>query len=185
MLFGQRELRDHPNALMICGDPSDPGTILNGEAAEFLDLSEPCAVLLPGVLDLIPELAAPWWVVARIASYLAPGSWMVATHLTQPQAGEDRDAQNLLCSLWTTLGAGLFPARQRSSPTGSVRCPNWPPRSARQSGFGRTPKTDHCPPRRARNFSASPPGYRLAPAGRYGIPELPPPPTAAGLRRHP
>ena len=109
VLCGQQQLRSHPNAIMIRGDPSDPGMILDGEAAEFLDLAEPCAVLLPGVLDLIPEPAPPSWGVARIAASLAPGSWLVATHLTEPQTGEDRDAQSLLRRLWETLGVGLYP----------------------------------------------------------------------------
>jgi hypothetical protein len=109
VLYGQQELRNQPNAIMIHGDPSDPGTLLEGEAATFLDLAKPCAVLLPGVLDLIPEPAAPSWIVARILTSLAPGSWLVATHLTQPQTGEDRTAQALLCTLWKTLGVGLYP----------------------------------------------------------------------------
>ena len=109
VLYGQRTLRREPTAIMIHGDPSDPGTILDGQAAEFLDLAEPCAVLLPGVLDLMSELAAPSWVVARIATTLAPGSWLAATHLTQPQTDEDRDAQNQLCTLWKTLGVGMYP----------------------------------------------------------------------------
>ena len=109
VLYGQRKLRSQPHAIMIHGDPSNPGTILDGEAAEFLDLAEPCAVLLPGVLDLIPEPARPSWVVARIAESLAPGSWLVATHLTEPQTSADRDAQALLCRLWETLSVGLYP----------------------------------------------------------------------------
>ncbi|GAA3342580.1 hypothetical protein GCM10020358_38080 [Amorphoplanes nipponensis] len=108
VLYGERKLRSEPTAIMIHGDPSDPGTILDGEAAQFLDLAEPCAVL-PGVLDLMDDPAAPWWVVAQIAASLAPDSWMVATHLTPPRNGEDRNAQDLLCTLWKTLGVGLYP----------------------------------------------------------------------------
>jgi hypothetical protein len=108
VVYGQRELRGKPRAIMIRGDPYDPATILDGQAAEFLDLAEPCAVLLPGVLDLIPEPAASL-VVVDLAAGLAPGSWMVATHLTQPQTDQDRNAQALLCMLWETLGTRLYP----------------------------------------------------------------------------
>jgi hypothetical protein len=61
-------------------DLRDPGEILDG-AARALDFGRPMAVLLSAVLDFIPDRDDPWAIVARLRDALAPGSYLLVTHL--------------------------------------------------------------------------------------------------------
>jgi hypothetical protein len=62
-------------------DLRDAPTILAG-AGETLDLTRPTAVLLLGVLHFIADTDDPAGIVAALASKLAPGSFVVISHLT-------------------------------------------------------------------------------------------------------
>jgi SAM-dependent methyltransferase len=62
-------------------DLRDPPTILAG-AAETLDLTRPAAVLLLAVLHFITDTDGPAAIVAALAQQLAPGSFVVISHLT-------------------------------------------------------------------------------------------------------
>jgi SAM-dependent methyltransferase len=61
-------------------DLRDTGEILDG-AARALDFGRPMAVLLSAVLDFIPDGDDPWAIVARLRDALAPGSYVLVTHL--------------------------------------------------------------------------------------------------------
>jgi len=60
-------------------DLRDPDKILAG-AAELLDLSQPVAVLLIGILQLIPEGDDPRAIAARLTAAVTPGSWLAVYH---------------------------------------------------------------------------------------------------------
>jgi SAM-dependent methyltransferase len=62
-------------------DLRDPSGILAG-AARTLDLTRPVAVLLLAVLHFIADADDPTEIVAALASRLAPGSYLVISHLT-------------------------------------------------------------------------------------------------------
>jgi S-adenosyl methyltransferase len=62
-------------------DLRDTPAILTG-AAETLDLTQPAAVLLLAILHFIADIDDPAGIVAALASKLAPGSFVVISHLT-------------------------------------------------------------------------------------------------------
>jgi S-adenosyl methyltransferase len=60
-------------------DLRDTGKLLSG-AAELLDFSQPVAVLLIGILQLIPDADQPHAIVARLAGAVPPRSWLAVFH---------------------------------------------------------------------------------------------------------
>jgi hypothetical protein len=65
----------------IHGDLRGPDQIL-AKASETLDLSKPVALLLLGILYLIPDDDEPHAIVHRLLDALAPGSYLVVSHMT-------------------------------------------------------------------------------------------------------
>ena len=68
-------------------DLRDPDKILAG-AAELLDFRRPVAVLLIGILQLIPDSDDPHAIVARLTGAVPPGSWLAVYH---PASDIDQD----------------------------------------------------------------------------------------------
>jgi trans-aconitate methyltransferase len=64
----------------IFGDLRDPAAILS-KAAETLDLSQPVALVVFGVLHFFPEQDGPQAIVAALMAALAPGSCLAVSHL--------------------------------------------------------------------------------------------------------
>jgi hypothetical protein len=60
-------------------DLRDPGRILQ-DAARTLDFSQPTAVMLVSILQLIRDEEDPYGIVARLMDRVAPGSYLVLTH---------------------------------------------------------------------------------------------------------
>jgi hypothetical protein len=60
-------------------DLRDPDKILAG-AAGLLDFRQPVAVLLIGILQLIPDSDNPHAIVARLTGAVPPGSWLAVYH---------------------------------------------------------------------------------------------------------
>jgi hypothetical protein len=60
-------------------DLRDTETILTG-AAGMLDFRHPVAVMLIGVLQLIPDSDGPGGIVARLMAAVPPGSWLAVFH---------------------------------------------------------------------------------------------------------
>ena len=72
----------------VDGDLCDPQPILR-QAAGTLDFQEPMAVLLFGILHVIPDSADPYGAVATFVRSAAPGSYLAISHMTtdvQPAA---------------------------------------------------------------------------------------------------
>lgn len=65
----------------IDADLRDTAVIL-ADAERTLDLTQPVAVLLLAVLQLIPDADDPPGIVARLAAALAPGSYIAISHMT-------------------------------------------------------------------------------------------------------
>jgi hypothetical protein len=60
-------------------DLRDPDSILAG-AADLLDFRRPVAVLLIGILQLIPGSDDPFAIVARLTGAVTAGSWLAVYH---------------------------------------------------------------------------------------------------------
>jgi hypothetical protein len=76
------------NAIAIQADVRRPDSILsNPEVRSLLDFSQPLAVMLVALLHGIPDEADPGGIVGRFRDAMAPGSYLVISHLTS--TGQD------------------------------------------------------------------------------------------------
>ena len=78
---------DSDTVSVIHADLRDVDKILSS-AAEFLDFSQPVALIFAGVLHHIPDSDNPAGVVARYLAALAPGSYVVISHATDEPSPE-------------------------------------------------------------------------------------------------
>ena len=69
------------NCGYVEADLRDPGLILAG-AARMLDLGQPVAVLLVGVLHFIADRDDPGQIIARLMGAMPAGSFLVISHFT-------------------------------------------------------------------------------------------------------
>ena len=69
-------------------DLRDPETIL-AQAAETLDFEKPVAVMMLGILYMVPDADGPYPIVGRLMEAVAPGSYLVISH---PASDVDADA---------------------------------------------------------------------------------------------
>ena len=82
---------------VVCADVRDVERVL-GESAKhgLLDLAEPVAVLLAGVLHFVPDTDRPGEIVAALRDAVAPGSHLLISHATADgQPAEVIEAQSL------------------------------------------------------------------------------------------
>jgi hypothetical protein len=63
----------------IDADLHDTAKILN-KAAATLDFAQPVAVMLLGILQMIPDDHDPWAIVTQLLSAVTPGSYLVIAH---------------------------------------------------------------------------------------------------------
>jgi O-methyltransferase involved in polyketide biosynthesis len=63
----------------IDADARNPGQIIR-RAARTLDFRRPVAVLLIGILQLVPDEDAPREIVRRLMARVPPGSWLAVVH---------------------------------------------------------------------------------------------------------
>lgn len=87
----------------IQADLRAPEVILDSpETRDILDFSQPTALILAGILHLVPDEDKPAALIATLLGALPPGSYLVASHLTadHDQAGTD-------AAVSTFRGAGL------------------------------------------------------------------------------
>lgn len=69
-------------------DLRDPEAILE-QAAETLDFGKPIAVMMLGILYMVPDIDGPYPIVAGLMEAVAPGSYLVISH---PASDVDADA---------------------------------------------------------------------------------------------
>jgi SAM-dependent methyltransferase len=70
-------------ATMIPGDLRDPAAILDHPALnQLIDLTQPTAVILAAILHFVSTEEDPGRLVAELRDALAPGSYLVLSHLT-------------------------------------------------------------------------------------------------------
>jgi len=118
-------------------DLREPDKILAG-AAGLLDFRQPVAVLLIGILQLIPDAADPHAIVARLVEAVPSGSWLAVYHpasdIDQERVAEAVRRVNARTAGTTTLRthaeiARFFGGLQLLEP-GLVQVQRWGPGSA-------------------------------------------------------
>lgn len=118
----------------IEADLRDPDKIL-AQAARTLDLAQPTALLLLGVLHHIPDTAEAYSIVARLVAGLAPGSFLAINHSTSAISGE---AMEEAVRHWNQVGTPTMTLRTPEQvsafftglellPPGVVSCSRWRP----------------------------------------------------------
>jgi tRNA A58 N-methylase Trm61 len=65
---------------------------VTGEARRVLDFDQPVAVIMVGVLHLLPDSDDPWGLVARLLSAVPPESWLAVVHPTSDVAPDQMAA---------------------------------------------------------------------------------------------
>jgi hypothetical protein len=97
-----RALLATPHTAAVQGDLTRPDEFLAAaEVRELIDFSQPVAILLVAVLHFVPDEAGPAGCVARLREIMAPGSYLVISHVEmapgqvsgsqQPQTGAARE----------------------------------------------------------------------------------------------
>jgi hypothetical protein len=118
-------------------DLRDPGKIVAG-AADLLDFCRPVAILLVGILQLIPDSDGPHAIVARLAGAVPAGSWLAVYHpasdIDQQRVAEAVRRVNARSATPTTLRSHAQIARffdgLRLVEPGLVQVHRWQPGSA-------------------------------------------------------
>ena len=122
-------------------DLREPDKIL-AMAADLLDFSQPVAVLLIGILQLIPDADDPHALVARLVGTMPRGSWLAVYHpasdIDQSRVGEAVRRVNARSAGMTTLRsydhvARFFEGMQLMEP-GLVQVQRWRPGVAAPDG---------------------------------------------------
>jgi S-adenosyl methyltransferase len=81
--------RKNPLVTVIDGDLREPGKILaDPELCGLIDLGQPVGLCLTLVLHFLPDCDGPHELVARLLDQLAPGSYLVISHVT----GDDKNS---------------------------------------------------------------------------------------------
>ena len=116
------------------GDLRDPDKII-AEAARSLDLTQPVALMLLGVLHHIPDTDEAYSIVGRLMAALAPGSFLTINHSTSAISGE---AMENAVRHWNQVGTPSMTLRSPEQisqffeglnllPPGVVSCSQWRP----------------------------------------------------------
>ncbi len=148
-------LTDNPNAAAVHADIRNPGAVLGAaETKRLLDFDEPIAVLMVALLHFVPDADDPKSLLKRYHSALAPGSYLVMSHVTdeglnlrvgaaaemyrttdRPACVRDREQITELFDGFELVEPGvvLTPQWRPDSPTESVD----PSRAAALGGVGR------------------------------------------------
>ena len=80
---GRALLADSGSTTVVQADVREPGAILgHPEVRGLIDFDQPVAVLMLGVLHLVADEQDPFGIVARFREVMAPGSFLIFSHLT-------------------------------------------------------------------------------------------------------
>jgi hypothetical protein len=87
----------------ISADIRDPAAIVGSPVSrDVLDFRQPIALILVGILHLLPDADGPGRIIAELLEELPPGSYLVASQLTA-----EHDADRLEATAGAFRGAGL------------------------------------------------------------------------------
>jgi hypothetical protein len=130
-------LADNENADIVRGDLLEPDVLLSSApAARLLDFDEPIAVLIVSVLHFLDDDAGPYEAVARYVRAMAPGSYLVLSHIAAEDSVEQSQARNLyqkdavpIVGRTRDQFAAFFAGTEIVAP-GIVWTPQWHPETA-------------------------------------------------------
>jgi len=89
-------LAENANAAVVRGDLLEPEELLTSAAVRrLLDLDEPVAVLMVAVLHFLDDEKGPHAAVARYVDAMAPGSFLVLSHIAKEDTDEQTQARQL------------------------------------------------------------------------------------------
>jgi S-adenosyl methyltransferase len=89
-------LEGNDNADVVHGNLLEPDHLLGSAAARrLLNLDEPIAVLMVSVLHFLDDDAGPYAAVSRYVDAMAPGSYLVISHIAAEDTDEQSRARNL------------------------------------------------------------------------------------------
>jgi len=93
-----RELLQSPNTVTAAHDLRRPWEIIDDpDVARLIDWSEPVAVLMVAILHFVNDDENPGEIVATFRDHMAPGSYLVVSHVSQ---GENPDAADEAARVW-------------------------------------------------------------------------------------
>ena len=105
---GRALLESSPDVAVIDADLRRPGVIVGSEPlGRLVDFSEPVAVLLAAVLHFIGNDEDPYGIVSILKSVMAPGSYLVISHVTQDGVSREENAGGL--SVYEKASAPVVP----------------------------------------------------------------------------
>ncbi len=103
-------LESDPGVAVIEADLRRPGAILGSPlVTDLIDFSEPIAILLVAVLHFIRDDEDPYGIVSVLRSVMAPGSYLVISHVTQD--GVSRAEREGGLSVYDKASAPVIPRR--------------------------------------------------------------------------
>jgi hypothetical protein len=89
-------LADNDNADVVHGNLLDPDTLLSSAPTRrLLNFDEPIAVLMVAVLHFLDDETGPHAAVARYVDAMAPGSYLVLSHIAAENTDEQTQARSL------------------------------------------------------------------------------------------
>lgn len=132
--YSQLLLHHTPNVGVLLADLTEVDMVLDSEPVrQLLDLSQPLAVVLAGVLHFVPDHAHPHTAVARYVDAIAPGSYLALSHRARtgqpwpPQSLRMCDHNNIPAHARTHDQIHDFLAGTTILPPGLVWTPQWRP----------------------------------------------------------
>ncbi|MGH3169367.1 MAG: SAM-dependent methyltransferase [Trebonia sp.] len=109
---GNALLAEPDQSIVVRADLRQPGALLSLPAIrEHLDFSRPVAVLLVAILHFVADVDDPGGIVASLRDALAPGSYLVLTHVGNDRLA-DTEAAERVRSLYAESSEPLW-ARSR------------------------------------------------------------------------
>jgi hypothetical protein len=99
-----------PNVVVIDADLRRPGGIIGREVVwGLIDFTEPVAILLVAILHFIHDAEDPYGAVGILNSVMAPGSYLVVSHVTQDNVSHEENIGGL--SIYEKTSAPIVPRR--------------------------------------------------------------------------
>jgi hypothetical protein len=94
-VHGQALLADAATTTVVQADVREPAAILtHPDVRRFIDFTQPVAVLLLGVLHFVSDEEDPYGIMSRLRAAMAPGSYLIFSHITGDADPETRRVLN-------------------------------------------------------------------------------------------
>jgi hypothetical protein len=107
-VHGRVLLAESDEVAMVEADLRQPERILaDPTTRELLDFDRPVAVLLVAILHFVADEDDPFGVVARLREAMAPGSYLVISHMLD--AEERRNDTDQVRNVYSRASAGVYP----------------------------------------------------------------------------